>query len=153
MQLKINLFIIACLISGCSGYMQETKRYQLPSSEGQVKFEEKVKGQKKELYSAALAWINEYFNQETLKLVKQDIDQGLIILTALAPVKGRTEQEYCRYQMRLIVNDELAKIHFKTLRLTDQFYPSQNNINELKQYYNQIKNDFKKALEQAVKKK
>jgi hypothetical protein len=48
--------------------------------------------------------------------------------------------------MTITIEENKLKTRFETLRMTDQFYPSQKNMSELMNYYTRLGNDLKQAL-------
>lgn len=153
MKLVLTLIVVGSCLLSCSDYRQVTKRYQLPSSEGLVKFVENHDKEKNALFDATLTWISEAMHQESINLITEDNQQGIVTFTALAPVSGRQAPELCRYQLSMTISENRIDFHFKTMRLTDQFYPSRNQLKELKQYYQRLKSDILKFLEKATQAK
>lgn len=145
------LMICSILFSGCSGYLQETKRYKMTSMEGRYHFDDPIKLEPEEALDVIERWLELGMNPENSTIEKSGTPATQFVVTGLAPVEGRSVEEYCRYRMIIRIADKKLNTQFETLKLTDQFYPSKNNIKKLKNYYEKIHKDLKKTLDEVKK--
>ncbi len=148
---QLLVWMLLLMIWGCAGYREETKRYHLPAGEGLMMNEVAVNGSKEDLWRATLGWVEQRFYSETMTMEKQDRDQGMLVLQALAPVSGPQTEDYCHFKMHFTIGENSLKTQFETLRMTDQFYPSKKNMSELISYYTNLNNDLKQTVEKSMK--
>ena len=147
MYSKFWMFCLMVVLMGCSGYRQETKRYQMPSNEGRFVYVEKNNtGNAQEMFDKVFLWVRQHMNTETTSIEDKSRENGFLKINALAPVTGRFDEEYCRYEWTITITDIAGTSYFKTLRMTDQFYPSISNIKQLNKYYGQMQQLLKKNL-------